>query len=447
MSPRYSWPLSLLLMTSVTACDRGGGIASLGVTVVDNTGDRVVTINGDEGRIVERALGVQRRLRRDLVIEPEAINVIAMSPLPDGGLAILDEESGVVYGDDGMLRYRFGRRGRGPGDFVSAFGLAATRRQLVVIQASQAAQAISVYESGTGRFQGAMSTPEGGDWTLRSLRGPTLYKDFPDETGPEVWSARIRGVSDSSVAILTQPRESMAAIVGDSVVRERASVLHVMTDGHIMDTLAVLSTAPSLVRTTGDERIPALFWEPLFGPRPRWGAGDGWVAFAGAYDSVITIKALTGENLGSVAVHGATMRVTEDHRTTASKLVLKYVLRAREDSRQIIGRLSIREQRQAWRRFRNYLQFSAETPVVSGLLGAGKCLLVGLFTTDTYLDGTGRIWLRLDARTGELIDVPGIQEHDVVLLAGDWRGLYGRAFDGEGQVQVVRWTFEDDRCR
>ncbi len=110
------------LAAAVAACGGGGGNAPTRPAVTDSAGIAIVSSEAPDSVVVPTpawTIGGGR--------DTTLINVTGLAMRADGTVLVANSGSAQVlaYGPDGALRWRFGRRGQGPGEFTGEFFVAA----------------------------------------------------------------------------------------------------------------------------------------------------------------------------------------------------------------------------------------------------------------------------------------------------------------------------------
>ncbi len=377
-----SIPCMILGMVLIGGCESAAGSVDEPLSeIVAEAGDTTVV------RVAVVPLGIGTtgnhrvtELRSDLDLVPaEVSNVIDVATFADGRVAVLTPENVQVFSPEGRLLRTLGRKGSGPGEFRYPVALAAMGSRIAVLQALANRGILSVFDGSTGQVLTTDEVGVGGDWMSYLNRGPALFQDFPIQSGIEDWSRRLSAHDDSSVVVHVQPPEQLVD-AADTVLKAAGFLLRLLAAENTvsMDTMVVLESPPSVVRSVASERRPATFWEVLYESRSLWASGPGWWGTIERGDSVLEVRT----DLGWVIRFAWPVRhveVREADREITSRYGITYVARTSFRSRSWLRQMPRTEQREQYRKFLTFFPFARWRPQATALLHAGGCALVAGF--------------------------------------------------------------------
>jgi hypothetical protein len=328
-----------------------------------------------------KALPLERRLTIGDTDATALVRVADVAPMGEGRFAVLDgrEARIVIYDSAGVLVSTLGRRGQGPGEFVSPWALGYGMGWFVIWD-SHPHRTFTIV-SADGADPVLRVRPIDGDWTNHTFREPTKRLD-DIQHGPEEVTHRLR--SDPARADwiqIVQADESSLLAGGTDSIRPPTYVVRFQYSGDAVDTIAVLEgpwTHPERDTPRGFSRA---YVQATFSPRPLAAAGDGWVATGTGDSAAVHIVFDGGEAPVSIRWPILDEPLSFDDKQSHANWVLSHALSQPGAAERWKGF----SRRQKERELRGFIEFETWTPRVpqlAGMWGGGGCLLLAGFAAD-----------------------------------------------------------------
>lgn len=375
--------------------------------------------------------------------DDESIGMLMdVASLRDGRFAVIDrmERSVIVYDSLGQVLTRFGREGKGPGEYVIPVAVASTRGGRLVVWDRDPTRVFTVLAPEHGTVLATVGTQAVGDWARPYFRHP-LIAPYGDQQGPEDVTRRLRAYGPDSFIHHLQEDEHDYFLAGTKLEGgvAKAFLIRYDSEGQLVDTLAVVAGAQTEEYDRFGEAV--FYREPIFSGRPIWAAGEDWLAIGHGDSASMVVRSLEGDTLARLTLPARREHVTEEDRLEAARWEIAIRLINSKNSREMFEKASRREQREAVRYdAENYLHFADLMPTVSAAYAHGECLfLAGPSATD-WADGTALTWVAVNVVRGTLEGVLRLEPPAESALQLGRRGAAVRDFDG-------RWAyvlFRDD---
>ncbi len=442
--------LSVGLLTALWACGgRQDEPPALAVTLSDSSGIRVVSLSTSLNSVASQMEGI-KTLARDRVLGRESPGFTDVADVTTVGdtVAVLDRNDGAIHlfglGAQTVER-TIGKKGRGPGELMIPWGVERVGPWLVVAQGVESGNTLTMFSTDDGSAV-ATSPPVAGDWGQFLFRGPNLNLDTPTKAGIEDWARRLGAFDDSTLAVMVREKEGVAE-GGEAIVPQVVHILRVRLPlPGVVDTLATLSAPPVELWRPPAGRRPAVFREPLYGPRPLWSVGDDWYALAEGDVPEVKVFRKDGEPLTVIRWPRVDTPISEEDQLTAAAFTATYSIRSSEEVRRQLEGMSGSERAEAHRLFLPLMSFAGSAPQITALYGAGECLWMSGFNPRDFPDGTSLTWVGINVHTGALIPPVRIPGTDVRVRHFDRRAVYTKEFTEEDVQTVVRYPIPGAAC-
>ncbi len=364
-------------------------------------------------------------------------------------VAVLDRNDGAIHlfrSDGQAVERRIGKRGGGPGELMIPWGMERVGQWFVVAQGVEGGNTLTMFSPEDGSAV-AVSPPVAGDWGQYLFRGPNVNLDVPTNAGIEDWARRLAPFDDSTLAVLVREKEGVAE-GGEALAPHAVHVIRVRLPlpGMVVDTLATLSAPPVELWRPAAGRRPAVFREPLYGPRPLWSVGDDWYALAEGDVPEVRVFRKDGEPFAVIRWPRADVPISKEDQLTAAAFTATYSIRSSEEVRRQLEGMSDAQREDANRLFLPLLSFAEAAPQITALYGAGECLWMSGFNPRDFLDGTSLTWVGMNVHTGQLFPPVRIPGTDVRVRHFDRHAVYTKEFTAEDVQTVVRYPFPAVEC-
>lgn len=307
---------------------------------------------------------------RDLVFPTD------VAELDAGSIAVLDrlDLSVVVLDPTGVEIRRIGREGEGPGEFSAPYALAATAGRLAVLDLNRR---LTIFNS-----EGSVlaTVPDvGGDARTVWQRFPLSQWEEPLQMSREDVSRRLGPLDSGAFGLLLQDRDERfdAAFVEAGTARRFPhNLIRVGPSAETFDTVATLEGSELRLVHAGTAQSFSLAGERPFALRPLWSSGEGWIALGHGADSIVSIHLDDGRNLSLAWPFDSRPLGAGDFNSYIDWEIEAYRRTSGEvDADQVAGL-----DRDEW--IAKELGHWTERPQISGLLGAGPCLVLLPFRPD-----------------------------------------------------------------
>lgn len=333
--------------------------------------------------------------RLDIPAEIGSAHIADIAALSDGRVALLLRDlHEVVIVDDGVIERRFGRKGRGPGEFRDPLAIEANDEAFAVLDID----GIELF-SLDGASIGRVRLPWLPDWGVAYNSRPLLYHQAPYQSGPEDPTRRIARYG-SDFAIIAGER-------GERVIPPEPGTRQYLQLALLrLDVQTLRSDSVLLVR--GAERSPSMMSvsdgagrpltnvvqpvsEPLFGARPLVAGSADWLAVFDPALNVIGVSSRSDSLAVVVSWPSGEVAVSDSVRAIAVDWQSRDLISAaRSDS--LAGAWARNARRQS---FDQKIRASQSTPFsdslasLAAMFATSRCLwLIGLDPRD-FTDGTG----------------------------------------------------------
>lgn len=338
--------------------------------------------------------------------EISSAHIADVAALPGGRAALLLRdlhEVVIVY--DGRVERRFGRKGRGPGEFRDPFAIEVNENAFAVLDAD----GIEVFTL-DGTPLGRIRLPWLPDWSVAFNSRPLLYHQAPFQSGPEDLARRVAR-DGAGFAIIAAERS------------ERVIPPEPGKSGYLRLALLRLDVqslrADSVMSVRGSERLPSMIPvtdrsgrplsnvvqpvnEPLFGARPFIAGSVDWLAVFDPARNVVEVLSRSGSLAAVVEWPVDPFPISDSLRAIAVEWQNRdLVSAAPSDSLAAAWARNARRQT-----FEQKIRASQATPFsdtlapLAAMFATKSCLwLVGLDPRD-FTDGTGHWGIALDVKSG-----------------------------------------------
>jgi hypothetical protein len=445
--------VAALLWLGGAACEpETQGEARISAEVVRDTSGATVTDLSIAPALVPSATSRIPTLVPDLVLgagDPGFGRVLDIAAAGDGRFAVLDNLNHeiVIFDAAGQQIARWGRSGRGPGEFEFPVALTWLETGNLVVWNVSPTRTFTVL-SPEGSVVAATGAPVEGDWNRLSFRWPRINRDGV-QTGPEETAHRLqRGTGPYFLHLIQQNEVPLAlADPSETTFTTRAAVIRYWEDFAVFDTLADLPAARYVRRR--DLEIAGMlptFEHELFAARPLFATGTGWAAIGHGDSPAVRIFRQGERHPSVVRWPAAAVAVADEDRITAAWWIVRFRIMNSPVSRSLFEQDSRRQQRAGIRGTAEQTPFADRAPQVSALYGFADCLLFAGFAPEDHYDGIAQTLLVVNVETGAVDGVIRIGAPGAVLKAFDRRAAYAVRRDGDGVFLVERYTLPPFPC-
>jgi hypothetical protein len=382
-----------------------------------------------------------------------------LASLGGGRFAVLDrlERQVVIFDSLGAVVARYGREGKGPGEYTSPYALAALGGGRLVVWQSNASLAFTVLDIEDGRVLATSPQVAKGDWSRPFFREPTINVNGIQQ-GPEDVTRRLgRHGSDG---FLHQLQENEHEYLHSGTPYPDAPEVYLIrydSDAAVVDTVAVLAGPPIREQgRLGDGYV--LYKEPLFSGRPVWAAGDGWIALGHGDSTAVTVRTFEGDTLTVVRWPGRRERLQDSNRLEASRWGIAMQIINNSDSRRMVEKASSKDLRKGIRYdAENFLSFADSIPHLTAAYAEDQCLFLTGFHPRDWPDGTALTWIAVNARTAALEGVfrfepprgatlPRLERRGAAVRDFDRHFAYLTFRDDDGLSTITRYRLPELSC-
>lgn len=448
---------------AISACGRESATPTVAIESMarDSAGIQVITLShslSEIGRGAAQAIVLETDLK--VGGAEDGFGAVAdVTSLGQGRFAVFDRmyKEIILFDTLGHEVRRFGREGKGPGEFMAPWAVAAVGARLVAWQ-DQPSTAITVFEPG-GQVRATSRAAIAGDWERPRNRWPLVNVFGPrDQHGPEDVTRRLVPLGDSGFVHMLQFNENDALDVKSpkSYPAPQAYLIRYDLEAVVRDTLAALTGAQTLVETVIPGRS-VLYVQPLYTARPVWTTGAGWLALGHGDSLTMVVRRMSGDTISIIRFSPVRTEVEWDDRIEGAKWINALNALVSAGSREILRRSSARElQRGIERDAAEHFTYARLTPTVTAAYGVGMCLFLGGFSARDWPDGTALTWIALNVASGSLESVFRIPSPTGIPVPLDRRGAAVRAFDrsfvyvtyrdGDGVPFVERFRLPQLHC-
>ena len=452
--------VSALVLLAACNSDRSDRV-HVTAQLTDEASSRVLTLSHTLGEVAVAADATT--LEPDLIIDggDDGFGYVVDVAATEDKLFVLNAVANHIRGfnEAGSEIVRFGREGRGPGEFGSPLAIAATDRHVIMWQ-SPASQALAVWDH-AGVLRSAAGATINGDWDSSQWRRPRFHGlvDAPPEDLPhrlQVWGP------DHFVQLL-QPDNGPFGRVHDrssSDVPPAHLVRHDF-DLDIVDTIAVVAGGRLEVveeavyeRNTKKAGRIRLVQERLYTGRPVWTMGNGWIAISHGDSTGMIVRHLDGSRMLEIRWPSKRPIVQEPDKREAAKWMLAYQAFMSTSSRELIEASSRRELEEGIRVTAfEWTKFADQVPTITAAFSAGECVFLAGFSPVDNRHGVALTWLAINVTRGTLEGVlrfePAtamkfgrggmIDRHGGAVRAFTTRHAYLVSVNGDGESFVERF--------
>lgn len=426
---------SLLLSTSlaIAGCAHSVPPAALSATVADSAGISIITLARPLADIALGRAGAANDSGRMLFELDWLSHPVAVAFRRDGTIAVVDrtEWKVMVIDSTGKAADSLGRRGDGPGDLQDPAGVASLGDALVVLQ-SYPSNTLTRYLAGT-RPQ-AVAPPIPGDWDGWRWEQPFIGLEFPIQSGPELWSRRLRALDDTTFLAYAGPIDT------DTSTFARGHLLRFGADLRVRDTVASLEPPRRVQKAEDDPNAPPVMFREIWGAHPLWGAGEGSIAIARSDSAAVRVIDREGRLLALIRWISAAAPVTDADRAALGDRIIQATIAASPEALGNYQRTSASDRKAMIDQFMTTFHLAPLQPEISGLFISGRCLWMAGFDVQDDAEGTAHEWLQLDLdhlAATRIITIGGIGERVVAIERGKAATILLQE-DGTRRVTVYR---------
>lgn len=386
--------------------------------------------------------------------------LVDVTSLRDGRFAVLDrmERRIIIYDSLGTVLTRFGREGRGPGEYMAPYAIATTHDGRLVVWQSDPSLTFTVLDPEDGAVLATGPHQVQGDWGRPFFRHP-LISPYGRQQGPEDVSRRLGAYGADGFLHQLQEDEQEFALSNTTLEGGilKTFLIHYDRSARVVDTVAVIAGSPTReLRRLGEGFIA--FGEPLFAGRPVWAAGDDWIAIGHGDSTSMVIRGLDGGILARLHFPARREPVGEEDRLEAARWGMAIRFIDHSTSREMAEGLSRRKLREAAAYDAEHFLFFADVmPTVSAAYAYGQCLfLAGPSATD-WADGTALTWIAVNVAQGTVEGVlrldppresvlPRLERKGTAVRDFDDRWAYVIHRDEDGLSYAQRYRLPEMRC-
>lgn len=366
-----------------------------------------------------------------------------LASLGDGRFAVLDrlERQVVIFESLGAVVTRYGREGKGPGEYMNPYALAAVGGGRLVVWQDAASLALTVLDGTDGRGLATSPQVAKGDWSRPFFRYP-LIGVHGIQQGTEDVTRRLGRYGDAGFIHQLQENEHDYLRSGMPYPQQpEVYLIRYALDATIADTVAVLAGPPMKEKARAADGY-VMYDEPLYSGRPVWTTGEGWIALGHGDSTTITIRSFEGDTLLVLGLPARRERIQDHDRLEAARWGIAIRMIDYPRSRRRIEMDSPKELREGIRYdVENFLSYADSVPHLTAAYAAGQCLFLAGHDPSDWADGTSLTWTAVNVRTATLEGIFRLeppQEATLPLL--ERRGAAVRDFDRH----FAYVTFRDD---
>lgn len=391
--------------------------ARLTLNSSDSAGLRILVLSHSP-HDVARGKVVAQQLRADLLLggSQDGFGHLAdVTTFPDGRILILDRSEKAIwlYDRDGGRIARYGREGRGPGEFSDPVALATVSNRLVIMQPDPVRSFTILTSQGDPVATAPPHQFGDADWHMAYMRGTLQALDYPYQMASEDWTRRLGSYDDTSFAYQFQLDERMAEMHGEPFALDHppAYLTRFNLAGILLDTIAHLSAPASRVYMSGPNVQPQ-FDQPIFAARPVWAAGSGWFAIGHGEDNRVEILMFRDSSRSLLRWSQARAPLSDRDRSQAALWLKELAIRDRPDGEKLRQEWNVTSEsgKRDWIEWHEeFWDFPIHPPSVTAMYGAGACLWLAGFASADYADGTALTWIVInvrDARVERVVRIP-----------------------------------------
>lgn len=418
----------------LAACTRGLPTATLLAVLTDSAGISIITLGRPLADVAQGLAGPATDTATFLFELDSLSHPVAASFRRDGSVAVVDrtEWKVVIVDSTGRLIDSLGRRGDGPGDLQIPAGVASLGDALIVLQ-SYPSNTLTRYRAGSPPL--ATAPPIPGDWDGWMWEQPMIGLEFPVQSGPEIWSRRLRALDDSTFLAYVGPVDA------DTSASARGHLLRFGSDLRIRDTIATLEPPHRVEKRGADANLGEGMYREVWGAHPLWGAGDGSIALVRSDRAEVRVIDRTGKLQGVVRWTPAAAPVTEADRATLGDHIIQATIASSAEALKNYQRTSESDRKTMIDQFMAQFHLAALRPELAGLFVSGTCLWMAGFDVGDDAEGTAHEWVQLDlahpSASPRLITIGAKGERVVAIERGKAATIILKD-DGSRQVRVYR---------
>lgn len=451
------WPVVLFMTAVVCAACRGEDPRPVPLAVARSSspgGVDTIRLSISLNAVADGEVLVDT-LRRSLSLRPgsDILHITDVATLGDGQFVILDRDAMAVFvlGADGSVLTKFGRAGKGPGEWRSPKAVAKSGSSIVVWDANPN-RWFHVYDfDGTLLHAGSAVEVEG-DWFAMWTRGERLWLEHPQQSGWEDHTRRLDASAPGQFLHFIAEDERTAALRGlpFDYERPRGYIVRYNFDSEVIDTISETSFGPLIEQPTTPPAYPQ-FKIPLWSPLPVWTAGDGWIAVA-ADGSLPVIEVVDARDLSHVLSIGwpdSRAKIDDEEQLLyADWYIEERVLKLGDEAMlRNYHRTSARERRRSREIIVNeYTLISERRPEVMAGYGAGRCLWLSGFNPVDQVSGVARTWVGINTETKALEGVVHIPRRGSRVRAFGREAVYTSYFDSTAVSILERYDLPPNSC-
>ena len=398
-------------------------------------------------------------LEEDLVLGERAeFGAVAdIAALGDGRFAVLDrvDKSITVFDSSGQVTRKFGREGKGPGEFNYPWAITAVGDRIVVWQWAPN-QTFITFDTG-GNVLATAGERIDGDWRRYAFRTPSINIEG-DQRGIEDITRRLVSLSDSEFAHMVQPDEIKRILEGkwQEEMPPPSMVVRYEESLDIRDTVAVLDGARLLLRKEIPRGMGPIVEQSFFAGLPFIAAGNGWLATGHGDSTRLRVVGEDGTPLLIIQFSQA-QSVSLQNKVDAAEWYTAIESINSPASYKRYREIGVREFRKQLRKWLPSLPFAKAMPIVGAAYGVNDCLFLAGSSSDDSPDGTSLTWAVINVRTGSLLSAIRIpprgsrklphQRYPVSMRTFDDHFAYVVTRNEDGMSLLHRFRLPDVKCQ
>jgi hypothetical protein len=363
-----------------------------------------------------------------------------VASLGSGRVAVVDklEKKITIFDSLGNRTARFGREGRGPGEYRWPWAMTVVGENLVVWQNTPSSTFTVLAPDGKVIATGSRTVE--GDWIRPGFRFPLLNLEL-EQMGPEDVTRRLDAFGDSGFVHQLQIDEQVQIRSGGPRDFPAPPVYLIRYDlsATVRDTIAIMVGPPTLRYRREFRGVLPFYEQPLFSGRPVWATGEGWIALGHGDSTRVVVRGFQGDTSLIITWPESRHDVTEADKINASKWILAIRIMNRPESLTIYEGISPGEREHAVDNTAfNLTPFAKVAPTVTAAYGYRKCLFLSGFSSEDWVDGTSSTWIVINVDKKTIEGVIRIPESDSAGLKFDRHGVLVRDFDDRFVFTVAR---------
>lgn len=385
---------------------------------------------------------------------------VDLASLGDGRFAVLDrlERQVVIFDSLGDVVARYGREGKGPGEYTSPHALAALGGGRLVVWQGDASATFTMLDTADGRVLATSPQVAKGDWSRPFFRGPLINVNGFQQ-GPEDVTRRLGRYGDKGFIHLLQENEH-EYLLSDTPYPEapESYLIRYDLDATLIDTVAVLTGPPTREQARLSDGY-VLYQQPLFSGRPVWTVGEGWLALGHGDSTGITIRDFDGDTLLHLRLPERRERLQDHDRLEAARWGIDIRALNGSDYRRRIEEVPARELQREGPKYdvEHFFSFADSIPHLTAAYAADQCLFLAGYHPSDWPDGTALTWVAINVRTSSLEGVfrfeppsaarlPFFDRVGAAVREFDRRYAYLTFRDDDGLSTIARYRLPELSC-